>query len=157
MKDPLTIGIPVEETIIVKYMYPEYVVEVEGKIFPADLIELQVLEFDVILGMDWLSENYASIDCHDKCIRFRPVAGAEFMFQGDRSEALTHLISVMKAERLLQKECQGYLAYVMNSEAKPVDVQKISMVREFPDVFPKELPGLPQTEKFSSTLNLCQA
>ena len=154
MKDPMTIGIPVEKTIIVKYMYPECVVEVEGKIFPADLIELQVLEFDVILGMDWLSENYASIDCHDKCIRFRPVAGAEFMFQGDRSEALTHLISVMKAERLLQKGCQGYLAYVMSGEAEPVDVQEIPVVREFPDVFPKELPGLPPDREVEFNIEL---
>ena len=69
-----------------------------------------------------MSENYASIDCHDKCIRFRPVADIKFMFQGDRSEALAHLISVMKAEKLLQKGCQGYLAYVMNSEAKPIDM-----------------------------------
>ena len=138
MKDPMTIGIPMGETIIVKYMHPECVVEFEEKIFSVDLIELQVLEFDVILGMDWLSENYASIDCHDKCIRFRPVAGAEFMFQGDRSEALTHLISVMKAERLLQKGCQGYLAYVMNSEVEPIDVQKIPMVREFLDVFSRD-------------------
>ena len=75
MKDPMNIGIPVGETIVVRYMYPKCVVEVEGKIFPADLIELQLLEFDIILGMDWLSENYASIDCHDKCIWFRPMEG----------------------------------------------------------------------------------
>ena len=82
MKYPLAIEILLGETIVVRYMYPDCVVEVEGKIFPTDLIELQVLEFDVILGMDWLSENYASIDCHDKCIRFRPMVGTEFMFLG---------------------------------------------------------------------------
>ena len=72
--------------------------------------------------MDWLSKNYASIDCHDKCIRFKLMEDTEFMFQGDRSEALTHLISVMKAEKLLEKGCQGYLAYVMNNVTEAVDV-----------------------------------
>ena len=118
------------------------------------LIELQVLEFDVILRMDWLLENYVFIDYHDKCIWFRPVEGIEFMFQGDRSEALTHLISVMKAEKLLKKGCQGYLSYMMNSEAEPVDVQKIPMVREFSDVFLKELPGLPPGREVEFSIEL---
>ena len=104
--------------------------------------------------MDWLLENYASIDCHDKCIRFRPVEGTEFIFQGDRSEALTHLISMMKAKKLLEKGCQGYLAYVMNSETEPIDVQKIPMIREFPYVFLKELPGLPPDKKVEFSIEL---
>ena len=40
IKDPMTIGIPIGETIVVRYMYPKCVVEIEEKIFPADLIEL---------------------------------------------------------------------------------------------------------------------
>ena len=40
MKNPMTIEILVEKTIVVRYMYPKCVVEVEGKIFPTDLIEL---------------------------------------------------------------------------------------------------------------------
>ena len=68
MKDPLAIGIPLGETIVVRHMYPMCVIEVEGRIFPINLIELKVLDFDIILGMDWLSKNYATIDCHDKCI-----------------------------------------------------------------------------------------
>ena len=54
--------------------------------------------------------------------------GIEFLFQGDRSEILTKLISAMKTRKLLEKGYQGYLAYVMNNEAEPVDVQTIPMV-----------------------------
>ena len=60
----------------------------------------------------------------------------------------------MKAEKLLEKGCQGYLAYVMNSEAEPIDVQKIPMVREFSDVFPKELPGLPSEREVDFSIEL---
>ena len=66
MKSPLAIGIPAGRTIEVKYVLPACVVEIDNKVYPADLIELDVLDFDVVFGMDWLSENYASIDCHDK-------------------------------------------------------------------------------------------
>ena len=73
MKSPLAISIPVERTIKVKYVFSACVVEIDSKVYPADLIELDVLDFDVVLGMDWLSKNYASIDCHDKCVRFKSI------------------------------------------------------------------------------------
>ena len=90
-----------------------------------------------------MSKNCASIDCNDKYVRIRPREGIEFIFQDDRSEVSTNLISTLKASRLLEKECQGYLAYVMNRDDKPVDIQMILIVREIPKVFLKELPGLP--------------
>ena len=40
MKDPMTIEILMEKTIVVRYMYPKCVVDIEEKIFPANLIEL---------------------------------------------------------------------------------------------------------------------
>ena len=55
MKSPLTISTPVGEPVEVRYMYPACVVEIEERVLPADLIELAILDFDVILGMDWLS------------------------------------------------------------------------------------------------------
>ena len=122
IKDPLAIGIPIGRTIEVKYVFLAYVVEIDSKMYPTDLIELDVLDFDVILGMDWLSKNYASIDCHDKCVRFKSKENIEFVFQGERSEVLTRLVSVMKVKRLLDKGCQGFLAYIINGKVELVDV-----------------------------------
>ena len=36
--------------------------------FSVDLIVLQMLEFDVILGMDWLSSHHVSLDCFAKTV-----------------------------------------------------------------------------------------
>jgi hypothetical protein len=33
------------------------------RVLPANLVVFQMLGFDVILGMDWLSKHYANIDC----------------------------------------------------------------------------------------------
>ena len=105
MKSPLAIGIPAGKTIEVKYVFSACVIEIDSKVYPADLIELDVLDFDVVLGMDWLSENYASIDCRDKCVRFKTKESIDFVFQGERSEVLTKLISVIRARRSLDKGC----------------------------------------------------
>ena len=52
MKSPLIISTPVGEPVEVRYMYPTCVVKIEERILLADLIELAILDFDVILGMD---------------------------------------------------------------------------------------------------------
>ena len=36
----------------------------------ADLVELPMHDFDVILGMDWLHSCYACLDCHSKVVTF---------------------------------------------------------------------------------------
>ena len=126
-----------------RFLYPRCVVEIGKRALPVDLIELAVFDFDIILGMDWLSENCASIDCNDKYVQFRLKEGIEFVFLGDRTKVSNNLILALKVSRLLEKGCQGYLTYVMNRDVKPVDIQMIFVVREFPKLFSEELPGLP--------------
>ena len=48
---------------------------------------MDVMDFDVILGMDWLSQHYATVDCQRKELIFRIPNGEEFKFVGDKSSA----------------------------------------------------------------------
>ena len=63
--------------------------------------------------------------------------------QGIRSNVMSNVISAMQARRFPRKGCETFLALILNSNRDQVDVEKIPVVREFPDVFPKELPGIP--------------
>jgi hypothetical protein len=53
-----------------------------SKTLPAKLAVFEMLGFDVILGMDWLSKYGASIDCRAKEVIFRPLDAEEFKFCG---------------------------------------------------------------------------
>ena len=53
------------------------------------------------------------------------------------------MISVLKAKRLLFKGCESYLAHVVDTSMTEVKLENVPMVCEFPDVFPKDLLGLP--------------
>ena len=76
--------------------------------------------FDVILGMDWLGATHATIDCREKKVIFRIPGQPEFEFcSGD----------VQKPELMLMHET--------TADEVPL------IVRDFLDVFPYELPGLP--------------
>ena len=43
---------------------------IEGQEFPADLVALDMRDFDVVLSMDWLSRHRATLDCYKKEVKF---------------------------------------------------------------------------------------
>ena len=43
----------------------------------------------------------------------------------------------------MRKGCKTFLVVILDSKRGQVDVEKISVVREFPYVFPEELRGIP--------------
>ena len=63
--------------------------------------------------------------------------------QGIRTSAMSNVISAMQARRFMRKGCETFLAVILDSERGQVNVEKIPVVREFPDVFPEELPVIP--------------
>lgn len=52
------------------------------------------------------------------------------------------MVSVMRAEKLIGKGCNAYLTYVMGLPSKTIGVREICTVKDYPDVFLNELPGL---------------
>ena len=84
----------------------------EDRELPVNLI---LLDFNVILGMDWLSQHYATVDCQRKEVIFRIPKVEEFKFVGGKSSTPQNLISAITARKMLRKGCQGYLALVRDT------------------------------------------
>ena len=81
----------------------------EGKELPVDLVLLDVLDFNIILGMDWLSQHFATVDCWRKEAIFRIPNNEEFKFVGDKSSAPQNLISAITTRKMLSKRLSGIL------------------------------------------------
>ena len=114
-----------------------------GQEFPTDLIALDVRDFDVVLGMDWLSRHRDTLDCFKKEVKFHRSGKLEVKFRGLRRELSSSMISAMAAQGMLRKGCKGYLAYVVETGKEGTMVEEIPVVRQFPDVFPDDIAGLP--------------
>ncbi|XP_043705295.1 uncharacterized protein LOC122655128 [Telopea speciosissima] len=109
---------------------------------------------DVILGMDWLSTYRATISCYDKEIIFRPEKGMKFKISGlKRGNATVPITSAVPARKLLSQGCQGFLAAVVE-EKKEIKIEDIDVVRDFPDVFPTNLMGVPPNMEVEFTIDL---
>ena len=93
--------------------------------------------------MDWLSKHRVIVDCGQKTIVLRCSDQSEVKVQGIRLGAMSNVIFVMQVRRLMRKGCETFLALILDSERGQVDLEKIPVVWEFPDVFPEELPSIP--------------
>ena len=96
----------------------------------------------MILGMDWLASYHASVDCFGKRVTFSIPGQPDFSFEGKHVDKSLRMILALRASSLLRKVCQGFLAYVVNKE-NDLKLEDIPIVRDYPDVFPEDLSGLP--------------
>nr|GEX80340.1 putative reverse transcriptase domain-containing protein [Tanacetum cinerariifolium] len=102
--------------------------------FQIDLLPTQLGSFNVIVGMDWLSYHRAVIDCYEKIVRIPLPNGEILEVQGERPE-----------------KDLGSLACIKADEKKLDDIR---VVRDFPEVFPDDLSGLPPVREIEFRIDL---
>ncbi|GKD92236.1 putative reverse transcriptase domain-containing protein [Tanacetum coccineum] len=108
--------------------------EIEGHVFDIDLIPFGHGSFDVIIGMDWLSNYKAEIIFHEKVVRIPLPNGKVLRVVGERPEEKARLLMSAKASDKKQEE--------------------IVMVRYFPEVFPDDLSRLPPIREIEFRIEL---
>ncbi|XP_070002521.1 uncharacterized protein [Nicotiana sylvestris] len=67
---PFSISTPAGESIMVTWVYRDSIVIVHGQDTTADLIELVMVDFDMIMGMDLLYSCFTMLDCQTRTVRF---------------------------------------------------------------------------------------
>ena len=124
---------PMGHNVSVNSVYRNCPIVIQAREFLADLITLPFREFDLILRMDWLTKHRAIVDCGQKTIVLRCFDQSEAIIQGIRSNVMSNVISAMQARRFIRKGYEAFLALILDSKRGQVDVEKIPVVREFPD------------------------
>ncbi|GKE83794.1 hypothetical protein Tco_1557536, partial [Tanacetum coccineum] len=91
---------------------------------------VQLGSFDIIIGRDWLANHHAVIVCDEKIVR---------ILYGDE-------VLIVQSDRDGKKEIED------KSEEK--QLEDVPTVRDFPEVFPEDLPGLPPTRQAEFQIDL---
>ncbi|XP_070041148.1 uncharacterized protein [Nicotiana tomentosiformis] len=123
LSSPFYVSMPIGDSIIVDRVYHSCLVVIGGFDTRVDLLLLSMVDFDAILGMDRLLPYHAILDCHAKTI-------------------------TLAMPGLPRLEWRGTLDYVPIAFVRDVSVdtptvESIPVVRDFPDVFPADLPSMP--------------
>ena len=150
----LEFAMPREEKCYVDYVYPGCPVMVKDVVMPTNLFSLDIMDFEVILGTDWLHYNRAKIDYYGKSVTFHRPGLPEVTFVGEQSGVRHAVISAVRAKRLLSKGYQEYLAHVVLNDIAPSSVEDVKGVRHLLDVFPEDLPGLLPDGNVEFTIDL---
>jgi hypothetical protein len=112
-------------------------IEIRGIDFPANLVVMGTQGLDVILGMNWLHRNQATVSCDKRTVKLVSPSGKEVvieLYMPDLEEGACHHMSVDGKEANL--------------------LEAIRVVSEFPDVFPKDLRGMPPERKVEFAIDL---
>ena len=131
------------ESVIVEKVYRSCLVIFVGSNTYVDLIILEMVDFDVILGMTWLSPNFAILDCNAKTVTLAKPGTYPLVWEGDYISTPVHIISFLRAKRMVSKGCLAFLAHLKDDTPQVPSIESVSIVREFLDVFPTDLPCMP--------------
>ncbi|GJW85868.1 putative reverse transcriptase domain-containing protein [Tanacetum coccineum] len=108
--------------------------ELGGSLFSINLIPLGHGSFDVIVGMDWLSQHKAVIVYHEKVVEI-PVEDGRIL-------------------RVHRERTVGITKALKNAKEDEPKLSDIYVVHEFEDVFPEDLSGLPPQRQVEIHIDL---
>ncbi|XP_070057102.1 uncharacterized protein [Nicotiana tomentosiformis] len=148
------VSMPVGDYVIVDQIYWSYVVTFDRYETREDLLLLDMVDFEVILGMDWLSSYHAIIDFYAKTVTLATPEFPRLEWRGSSVSTSSRIISFLKARHMVEKSCLAYLAFVRDTTVETPTLDSLSVVREFSDVFPADLPGMPLDEDINFGIDL---
>ncbi|GKD87476.1 putative reverse transcriptase domain-containing protein [Tanacetum coccineum] len=129
--------------------------------FNIDLMLIELGSLDVIIDMDWLAKYQAIIVCAKRiiCIAW---GNETLIVRGDgsdwRNETRLNIISCTKTQKYILKGCHIFLAHVTTKKTEDKSEKKrledVPIIQDFPEVFPKDLPGLPPTRQVEFQIDL---
>ena len=108
-----------------------------------DLVELDKLDSDIILGIDWFHESFASINCKTRVVRFNFPNELVVEWKEGNSIFRGCIISCLKACKMISKGCPYHIVRVQDLDSEVPPTESVPVVSEFLEVFPYDLFGIP--------------
>ncbi|XP_041016310.1 uncharacterized protein LOC121258847 [Juglans microcarpa x Juglans regia] len=128
--------------------------EITDLVLTADLIVFHMMEFDLILGMDWLSRHYAQIDCRRREVVFNLPAHEQICYIGEFVRLDLFTVKAKQVNKSLVNGDNVYLVMIRDVTVGPKGIQEIPVIEDFPKVFTNELPELPPNRETEFVIEL---
>ncbi|XP_070008560.1 uncharacterized protein [Nicotiana sylvestris] len=151
---PVHVSTAVGDSVVVDRIYRSCVVTFCGFETSADLLLLEMIDFEIILGMDWLSPYHVVLDCHAKTVALAMPGLPRLEGKGSTVDTSSRVISFLKARKMVENGCLAYLAFVRDTTAESSTIDLVLVVQKFVDVFPSDLPDMPPDRDIDFCIDL---
>ena len=139
LEEPLHVSSPLGTRVRIDHICRGCELVILGILLMMDIRVMDISNFDVILGKDWLTAHGVVIDCDSRRITAYTWDGIRVTFQGEKHDALPQTVHDSKWSGQLM----GWLASLTLEDEGRQDLGLLRVVCEYEDVFPDELLGLP--------------
>ncbi|XP_070042958.1 uncharacterized protein [Nicotiana tomentosiformis] len=151
---PVYVSTPLGDFVIVDRIYRSCIITFCCYETRADLLLLDMIDFEDILCMDWLSPYHAILDFHAKTVTLAIPELPRLEWKGSSVSTSSQVISFLKARHMVEKGCLAYLAYVQDTTAETTAIDSVPVVMDFSNVFPFDLPGKPPDRDIDFCIDL---
>uniref|UniRef100_A0A251RRD4 RNA-directed DNA polymerase n=1 Tax=Helianthus annuus TaxID=4232 RepID=A0A251RRD4_HELAN len=151
---PLTVEVASGNPVVLDSVLRNCQLNLNDHLFPIDLTPMQLGSFDIIVGMDWLAKHHAEVVCFEKIVRVPLSSGKTLQVRGKKPASSLKLMSCTQARKYLRKNYVAFLAHVTADKGKGKSIQDIPVVRDYQELFPEELPGLPPARQVEFRIDL---
>jgi hypothetical protein len=129
-------------------------VDMNGLSTKVDLNILSLGSYDCLIGMEWLDQHHAILDCRNKEFTCFNEEGNQRSIQGIPRAVTVREISTMQLKKCYRKGCQLFAAHVGETPKDKVSsIEDHEVLKEFEDIF-QEVPGLPPKRDIDFFVNL---
>ncbi|XP_054817819.1 uncharacterized protein LOC129317531 [Prosopis cineraria] len=116
-------------------------------------------KIDMIIGMDWLSANGATLNCNRKIVSLLVYTVTTMMDETTLSVPTITLetpkfLSVVQVEKLVKEGCQAFMVFCLVHGVYDGPIDKIGVVNEFPKVFADKVSRLPPEREIEFSIDL---
>ncbi|XP_020409986.1 uncharacterized protein LOC109946469 [Prunus persica] len=124
LESEFSVATPSGEVLNCKEMLKGYAITIAGRELEANLVIMDMYDFDVIQGMDWLSTHRGLVKCFEKEVVFQP------------------------------PKMLSFLASVFEAKKEGSHMQDIPAVKDYANVFPEDIQGLPTDREIEFAIEL---
>ncbi|KAI3814167.1 hypothetical protein L1987_18914 [Smallanthus sonchifolius] len=154
LEKTFTVEVANGDSLTIESIIYDCSLELNDHTFPINLVPMPLGSFDIIIGMDWLSNHHAEVICFEKCIRIPLPSGETLRVFGEKPCKGLKLMSCTTAQKYLRKKYVAFLAHIVQKDVKKKSIQDIPIIRDFPEVFPEDLSGLPPVRQVEFRIDL---
>jgi hypothetical protein len=110
--------------------------------------------YDVVIGMDWLESHEAILNCKMKRLSLVDDEGQICVIVGRNQGVSLRFVSSLQLRKSMRKGCNLFAIHALNEKGVAEGLEHLTVVKEFADVFPEELPGMPPERELEFNIGL---